>query len=319
MALNYTFLELENKKKHNTIVFKKSYTALRRGILSIYFREDIEKDSILKLYDEHIFTYIDYIYDIIIAKVKNICKDYSKNIMFNNLLILILLFFIIDYRHVENYQLEKIDEFFEIIVNEGLKYNNGNGYFQLNLNIVIQMIHLDLQNFQNLLLLKNPNVSIFYNKKNTVDLNSHNLSGSESPLLGESVFFEKENNILSNIQQNTCLPTPIHINHVNQTTKEEPVLNSKVVEENIIATQMNILSLEILRLRELLGKSMEQNSFLTGLNTVLIQQKEILIQEVENVKIKNSQLLIENDMLKRERESSFENDFTKSLTYSIFN
>ncbi len=308
MIFNYTSLELENKKSHNTSVFRKSYIALRRGIQSIYYREDNERDTILKIYDNNAYYYMDYIYDIIIAKIKFICNDYSKNVMFNNMLILILLFFIVDYRNLENKNIEKIDEFLNLIVNEGLKYNLGNGYFQLNLNIVLQILNLDIHDFTNLLLLKNPSISIFYNKKN---------GDRDSPLLIETAKIDKDNNI-----QNISL-SPIHI-------KEEPInninnnnnnntLNNQVLEQNIIETQMNILSLEVLRLRELLGKSMEQNGFLTGLNNILIQQKEVLIQEIENVKTKNKQLTIENDFLKKDRDLSFENDFTKSLTFSIFN
>ncbi len=329
MLFRFTEQELEQKIKHNKSVFNRTCIALRRGIVSIYYRDHNNRDKILKIYDENIFKYIDYIYDIIMVRIRMISKDYSKKTMFNNILILIVLFFIIDLEIIEkdsnSLSIQNIEQFLDLIIYEGFKHNEGNVNFRLDPVIIFNLMNFNINSFSNFLLLQNPVISIFYNKKNGSESPTLELENDINVVNKINIPFspinvnKNDNNNVENISQkqisNTSVPveTPVFINNFNTVPN---VLNN--LEENNLE-KINLLSMEILQLRQLLAASLEQNAFLTNLNSLIIQQKEILIHEIENLKLYNKYLNDDNDIMRRERDQSFENEFTKSLTYSIFN
>lgn len=158
----------------NQCHYRRFVKALRVGITSIYYRDDENLDEILKIYDQYIFTYIHGIHFFIMQEMEKYIAV-TTGTMYQNNLVLIVLFFILDYErgmkrigftNSIDYPNEMIATFVHILFKEGFKGDmNGIVDFDCNLLQIIHILGVDrIDLFNRLKLLKNPRISILYQK-----------------------------------------------------------------------------------------------------------------------------------------------------------
>jgi hypothetical protein len=158
----------------NREYYRRFVRALRVGITSIYYRENTNQQEILKIYDQHIFTYVHGIHFFIMQELEKYVQV-TPGTMYQNHLVLIILFFLIDYERGMkrigftdpiHYPNEMIAKFVKLLFNEGFK-GDSNGITEFDCNLLKMIHHLGVDRmdlFDRLLLLKNPRISILYQK-----------------------------------------------------------------------------------------------------------------------------------------------------------
>lgn len=154
--------------------YRRFVRALRVGITSIYYRDDKDQQEILKIYDQHIFTYVHGIHFFIMKELEKYVPITSGT-MYQNHLVLIILFFLIDYERGMkrigltdpiDYPNEMVTNFVKLLFKEGFKEDlNGMMEFECNFLPMIHILGVDrIDLFDRLRLLKNPRISILYQK-----------------------------------------------------------------------------------------------------------------------------------------------------------
>ena len=160
---------VENKDHYRRFV-----RALRVGITSMYYRDDKDLNEILKIYDQHIFTYVHCIHFFIMQELDKYLAV-TTGTMYQNQLALIVLFFILDYErgmkrlgftNTIDYPDEMVGKYIHLLFEEGFKRDfNGITEFECNLLQIIHQLNVDrLDSFDRLTLLKNPRISILFKK-----------------------------------------------------------------------------------------------------------------------------------------------------------
>lgn len=225
MSSKYIAKSVTDNREH----YRRFVRALRVGISSIYYRDNENVKEILKIYDQYIFIYVHSIHYFIMKELEKYV-EITSGTMYQNHLVLIILFFLIDFERgmkrmgltdsIE-YPNEMVANFVKLLFEEGFK-GDMNGLKEFDCNI-LQMIHIlgvdRMDLFDRLRLLKIPRISILYQK------------------------FPQ--NIPSPVQELTPIPTDNEILRAeNQELKR--VLQLALQDINIIQTQ----KLEILRDRE---------------------------------------------------------------------
>ncbi len=311
---------MQNITRHNKSVFNKSCMALRKGIENIYYRDSENKTQILEIYDTFIYVYMDKIYDIVIKHIRLNCSDFSKKIMYNNMINLIVLFFWLDYLKIDTNEsniLSKVDEFVGLLVNEGMKFNKGNEYFILLIDGFLTIMDLNNEYFPILKLLDNPKLSIFYDKNNNFNSpypspRNRKVSSPETCSTSESnsSYSPSPTFDLEHIETQEVLASPVNLLEINLENRQ-PIINphmhyqSKIEE---IMKENETLKEDMMKMKQFLQASIEQNAYLTSINTLLIQQKEIILQEYEKLSQMNGFLTKENEKMVNQQKQQKENE-----------
>ncbi len=149
----------------NRLRFRKSFETLFRGIQQVYFRTSVYRDDIIEIYRRYFYEYIELIFEKIRDTMEKRMQDFTMNTMYNNILNLIVLFFILDYQKISN-QERGIHVFIDKIFDIGFSFDEGKGYFHLDLKYVVETIGFNYRQFANLQKLETPILSILYSKNN---------------------------------------------------------------------------------------------------------------------------------------------------------
>ena len=147
----------------NRLRFRKSFETLFRGIQQVYFRTSVYRDDIIEIYRRYFYEYIELIFEKIRDTMEKRMQDFTMNTMYNNILNLIVLFFILDYQKISNHE-RGIHAFIDKIFDIGFSFDGGKGYFHLDLRYVVETIGFDYRRFTNLHKLETPILSILYSK-----------------------------------------------------------------------------------------------------------------------------------------------------------
>ena len=209
MSSKYIAKSISENKDH----YRRFVRALRVGITSIYYRDDKDLNEILKIYDQHIFTYVHGIHFFIMQEMDKYVTV-TPGTMYQNQLVLIILFFLLDYErgmkrfgftNTIDYPDEMIGKFVHLLFEEGFK-GDFNGITEFDCNL-LQMIHIlgvdRMDFFDRFQLLKNPHISILYQKfpRNISPTLSHGPVQEMAPIVSENDILRAENQELRRVLQ----------------------------------------------------------------------------------------------------------------------
>lgn len=302
---------MESITKRNEHIFSRSYKALLNGIRHIYYREDESRDRITEVYRGNYYRHINLIHDMIINYITiNIGEEFSKKTIYNNYIVLFILFFIID---VENNGLDKkkIEDFAFILISEGFKHNRGEGNIQINFSVLFKMIELNYDSFTNFKLLGFPRFSVLYSK-NKVDEPINKQLTIEVPKTPQYNDINQSN--INFIESRSATPTlqyqNTQLNQVNQVNQELLMINQQKSLIESLVQRLILIEEENKKLNNMLIVSMQENKILNDMNAVLLNSQSLLTVQNEELKEKNKLLY---------RSERPHNDFEQSIINLIDN
>ncbi len=311
---------MESITKRNEHIFSRSYKALLKGIRDVYYREDESRDRIIEVYRDNYYRHINLIHDMIINYITiNIGEEFSKKTIYNNYIVLFILFFIVD---VENNGLDKkkIEDFAFILISEGFKHNRGEGNIQINFSVLFRMIELNYDSFTNFKLLGFPRFSVLFSK-NKVDEPINKQLTIEVPKTPQyndinqsnTSFLESRSTTPTSQYQN-CQVNQVNqvnqINQINQVNQELLMINQQKSLIESLVQRLILIEEENKKLNNMLMVSMQENKILNDMNAVLLNSQSLLTVQNEELKEKNKLLY---------RSERPHNDFEQSIINLIDN
>lgn len=228
----------------NRIHYRRFVNALRVGITNVYYREDEKQREILKIYDDYIFRYVHAIHFFLIHELQRFTIKKGRDMMYQNHLTVIILFFMVDFE-IGSRSISQIDFPNSIVGNfvhqlflKGFQSDlHGISPFECNLMEIIQNMGLhEIYRFDRLRLLKNPRISILYQKFPSKPEISSEIQESESekkptvivPRTSEEV--QRENQELKMVVQGALLEIQRMQLEQITITRERDLLRQSVLE-----------------------------------------------------------------------------------------
>ncbi len=313
-----------NGIEKNRIRFRRSFETLLRGIQQVYFRNSSFRDEILEIYGNHFYEHIEFIFEKLRNRLEKHIQEYSLNTMYNNILNVIVLFFILDYQKM--YRNEKgIDAFIDKIFDIGFTFENGSGYFHLDLKYVIESIGFRYEQFENLQKLETPIVSILFSKNHSFqyrDLKFDSSMNEPSSPVSTTLSHQTESNqtyaqvTMSRVSQET---TPVQMSVESSVEKQE--IKTNTVQDGMVLGLVNIVQQYASRNEEMEKMFLQMknrietletmNQSLMSMNTQL-QNVNIQFQNVNGILQKEKNIL-ENLVAEKNYEICQKNREIESL------
>jgi hypothetical protein len=264
----------------NRIRFRKSFNSLFRGIQQVYFRKSFFRDEILEIYGNHFYEHIEFIFEKLRDRLEQRIRDFSMNIMYNNILNVIVLFFILDYQKI--YRNEKgIDAFIDKIFDIGFSFEEGKGYFHLDLKYVIETIGFHYEQFENIKKLEIPILSILFSKNYSFQYRELNIDSSmNEPSSPTDNHKTQPVQMEMSVEKQVIMPNTMHdtmvislLNIVQQYT-----VKNDEMEKMILQMKSRIETLETMNQSVVLMNTQLQNvnTHLQNTNVILQKDKEVL-------------------------------------------
>lgn len=150
------------------IHYRRFVNALRVGITNVYYRGNKDQNEIVRIFDGHIFMYVHSIHFFLIHELEHFVSSTGQDIMYQNHLALIILFFIVDFQKTMKSKIEYpnqvVSNFVHQLFIQGFRDDlHGISPFQCNLMEIVEKMDLSCS-FISLRLLHNPRISILYQK-----------------------------------------------------------------------------------------------------------------------------------------------------------